>query len=143
MAPLLDDPNLQTFIGGAPAGLLELQQRYRRQVAGRAPDGSQVWLNWVVRRLDDGRAIGTVQATVAEEAGELVADVAWVVATAQQGRGYAREAAQVMVAWLRQQGAGRVVAHVHPQHEASAAVARAVGLTPSGRVVDGEVRWES
>jgi RimJ/RimL family protein N-acetyltransferase len=48
-----------------------------------------------------------------------------------------------MVAWLRQQGAGRVVAHVHPQHEASAAVARAVGLTPSGRVVDGEVRWES
>jgi RimJ/RimL family protein N-acetyltransferase len=93
MAPLLDDPNLHTFIGGAPAGLLELQQRYRRQVAGCAPDGSQVWLNWVVRRLNDGRAIGTVQATVAEEAGELVAEVAWVVATAQQGRGYAREAA--------------------------------------------------
>jgi hypothetical protein len=62
MAPLLDDPNLHTFTGGAPASLLELQQRYRRQVAGRAPDGSQVWLNWVVRRLDDGRAIGTVQA---------------------------------------------------------------------------------
>lgn len=143
MAPLLDDPNLHTFIGGAPANLLELQQRYRRQVSGRAPDGSQVWLNWVVRRLNDGRAIGTVQATVAEEAGELVAEVAWVVATAQQGRGYAREAAQVMVAWLRQQGAGRVVAHVHPQHDASAAVARAVGLTPSGRVVDGEARWES
>jgi RimJ/RimL family protein N-acetyltransferase len=141
MAPLLADPNLYAFIGQAPPTPLELKQRYRRQTAGRSPDGSQLWLNWVVRRLDDGRAVGTVQATVTKEGVDLVAEVAWVIATDHQGRGYAREAAQLMVTWLRQQGALVVIADVHPKQEASAAVARAVGLTPTATVVDGEVRW--
>ena len=35
-----------------------------------------------------------------------------------------------------------VVAHVHPQHHASIAVARAIGLAPTGTIVDGEVRWQ-
>ncbi len=141
MAPLLADPDLYAFIGQAPPTALELEQRYRRQTAGRSPDGSQLWLNWVVRRLDDGRAVGTVQATVTKEGADLVAEVAWLIATDHQGRGYARKAAQLIVTWLRQQGARVVIAHVHPKHEASAAVARAVGLTPTATVVDGEVRW--
>jgi RimJ/RimL family protein N-acetyltransferase len=128
---------------GRPASPAELQQRYRRQAAGRSADGVQRWLNWIVRRLDDGRAIGTVQATVADEAGDLTAAVAWVVATPYQGLGYAREAAQVMVAWLWRSGIARVVAHIHPQHEASAAIARAVDLTPTEIVVGDEIRWES
>ncbi len=123
--------------------MVELQQRYRRQIVGRSPDGCQRWFNWVVRRREDGSAVGTVQATVAEESGDLTAEVAWVVVTAYQGRGYAREAAKVMVAWLRRQGTGTVVAHVHPQHEASAAVARSLALVPTAIVVDGEVCWES
>jgi RimJ/RimL family protein N-acetyltransferase len=85
MAPLLDDPDLHVFIGGRPASPAELQQRYRRQAAGRSADGVQRWLNWIVRRLEDGRAIGTVQATVADEAGDLTAAVAWVVATPIRG----------------------------------------------------------
>jgi RimJ/RimL family protein N-acetyltransferase len=143
MAPLLDDPDLHVFIGGRPAGVAELQERYRRQAAGHSPDGAERWLNWVVRRRDDGRAVGTVQATVADEAGELTAAVAWVVATPYQGRGYAREAAGVMVDWLRRSGVARVVAYIHPRHEASAAIARAVDLLPTETVVDGEIRWEA
>jgi RimJ/RimL family protein N-acetyltransferase len=142
MAPLLDDPCLHAFIGGRPAGLAELRERYRRQVAGHSPDGTQRWFNWIVRRLDDGRAVGTVQATVMLEAGLLTAEVAWVVAAAHQGHGYAQEAAKVMVTWLRGQGIVRVVAHVHPDHAASAAVARSAGLAPTTLVVDGEIRWE-
>lgn len=142
MAPLLDDPGLHAFTGGRPAGLAELRERYRRQVAGHSPDGAQRWLNWIVRRLDDGRAVGTVQATVTEQAGLLTAEVAWVVAAAHQGHGYAQEAAQVMVAWLRGQGIVRLVAHVHPDHAASAAVARSAGLAPTTLMVDGEIRWE-
>ena len=40
-------------------------------------------------------------------------------------------------------GVGPVYAHVHPDHRASAAVAAAVGLTPTDEIVDGEVRWQS
>jgi len=66
-----------------------------------------------------------------------------VIGTAHQGKGYAREAAGVLVTWLRQQGVRTLIAHVHPQHEASMAVARAAGLSPAATVLDGEVRWEA
>lgn len=142
MAPLLDDPALHTFIGGKPATLQELRSRYAEQNDGQPPDGSQHWLNWIVRRRADGEAVGFVQATISEQNGELTADVAWVVAVSQQRSGYAREAAQLMADWLRQQHVHLVVAHVHPQHHASNAVARSIGLTPTDMRLDGEVRWQ-
>lgn len=142
MSPLLDDPGLHVFIGGEPASLADLRERYRRQSAGRSSDGSQWWLNWVARRREDARAVGTVQATVTIEDDVLVAEVAWVVATQHQGHGYAREAAGVAVGWLREQGVSKLVAHVHPDHQASQGVARAVGLTATTTVVDGETRWQ-
>ncbi len=142
MASLLDDPELHRLIGGRPASLPELRDSYCRQVVGRSPDGSQRWLNWVVRRATDSQAVGTVQATVAGDTGGLVAEVAWVVATACQAQGYAREAAGAMVAWFRCQGVTTVVAHVHPDHRASSAVAAAVGLSPTTLMEEGEARWE-
>ena len=87
LAPLLDDPGLYVFTGGEPASLPELRERYRRQAVGCSPDGSQRWLNWVVRRREDGRAVGTVQSTVTVEGAVLVAELAWVVATPHQGHG--------------------------------------------------------
>jgi RimJ/RimL family protein N-acetyltransferase len=143
MAPLLDDVGLHEFIGGEPASLDDLRARYTRQAVGRSPDGSQRWLNWVVRVRDGGSAVGTTQATVTEPDGVSTAEVAWVVARAHQGKGYAVESARAMVEWLHEQSVEVVVAHVHPEHQASMAVARAIGLAPTDVVVDGEVRWES
>lgn len=118
-------------------------RRYTRQVVGRSPDGSQRWLNWVLRHRDNGQAVGTTQATVSEQQDRLTADVGWVIGTSQQGQGYAHEAAQAMVGWLRLHGVEVVIAHVHPRHQASMAVARAVGLVPTDAIVDGEVRWQN
>jgi RimJ/RimL family protein N-acetyltransferase len=42
---------------------------------------------------------------------------------------------------LRAQGVVLFVAHVHPEHSASIAVARGLGLTPGAPRDDGEVRW--
>jgi RimJ/RimL family protein N-acetyltransferase len=83
-----------------------------------------------------------VQATVFDEATRVVAEVAWVIATTYQGKGFATEASQAMVAWLRANGVDRVVAHIHPHHEASIAVARSLGLHPTDTVLNGETRWE-
>lgn len=139
MAPVLADPALHRFTGGAPATVDELRERYARQAAGRSPDGRARWLNWVVRH--EGAAVGHLQATVLDAATGPVAELAWVIGSAHQGRGFAREAAAAVVAALP---AGAVlVAHIRPDHAASAAVARALGLRPTGVVVDGEVRWES
>ncbi|MFB7940155.1 GNAT family N-acetyltransferase [Streptomyces sp. NPDC056049] len=135
MAGVLGDPALHAFIGGEPESLEELRARYVRWEAG-APDPDTAWCNWVVRERDGGRLVGTVQATVTGEG----AEVAWVVGSAWQGRGYASEAARALVGWLRPR-VRTVVAHVHPDHAASAAVARAAGLVPTGEIHDGEVRW--
>ena len=61
LAPVLEDPLLHSFIGGEPADRDQLRARYRRQVAGRSPDGSQRWLNWLVRRREDAQPLGTVK----------------------------------------------------------------------------------
>jgi RimJ/RimL family protein N-acetyltransferase len=143
MASALDDPGLHEFIGGSPATADELRARYARQIVGHSPDGTEGWLNWVVRLRDTGDPAGTVQATVRPAGGLLSADVAWVVASPHQGRGIASEASGAMVEWLRARGVHRVVALVHPDHTASSAVARRLGLVATDDLVDGEVRWVS
>jgi RimJ/RimL family protein N-acetyltransferase len=141
MAPLLDDDGLHGYIGGHPATPAELRARYARQSVGRSPDGEQGWLNWIVRHRASGAAVGTVQATVQRAGDRVTAEMAWVIATGQQRRGYASEAAAGMAAWLRQHGAQTLTAHVHPDHRASIRVAERLGLIPTATVVDGEIRW--
>lgn len=139
LAPLLDDLRLHEFTGGAPASAAALADRYRRLEKRRSPGGDQGWGNWVMRVRATGRAAGTVQATLPTGG---PAEVAWVVAWEAQGRGYAKEAARSLVALLLADG-WAVVAHIHPGHLASQGVARAAGLSPTGDVYDGEVRWVS
>lgn len=138
MVDVLADPALYTFIGGTPPTLAELRTRYDRLVAG-SPDDRQEWLNWIIRRRPDARAVGTVQATVTDEGRQ--AEIAWVVGTAFQGQGYATAAAAALVGWLDGRGVHTVVAHVHPDHVASAAVAERAGLRPTDRFDDGERLW--
>ena len=67
--------------------------------------------------------------------------LAWVLGVGYQGMGYAREAGGALVAWLALQGVQRLVAYIHPEHTASMAVARTLGLEPTDDRVDGEVVW--
>ncbi|WP_329032815.1 GNAT family N-acetyltransferase [Streptomyces sp. NBC_01725] len=159
MADVLSDPALHTFIGGAPATADELRSRYARMAAGPA-DPAESWCNWVIRLREgeedgegeegpgQGPLTGTVQATISPavpgESGPgswLVAEIAWVVGSAFQGRGIASEAARGLVGWLVRRPVRDIAAHVHPEHAASGAVARAAGLVPTDEWHDGEVRW--
>ena len=143
LAVLLDDLSLHRFTGGKPSTPGEMRARLERQVRGRSPNGKEVWLNWVVREHRTGRIVGTMQATVLVEQTALIGVLAWVIASAYQGQGMATEAAHLMACWLRRQGIVRLRAHIHPQHDASMAVAAAIGLTPTNATLCGERRWES
>jgi RimJ/RimL family protein N-acetyltransferase len=46
------------------------------------------------------------------------------------------------VSRLRAQGVERIIAHVHPEHSASAGVATAAGLTRTDHLDDGEHLWQ-
>ncbi|MFJ3216923.1 GNAT family N-acetyltransferase [Kitasatospora sp. NPDC086801] len=138
LAAALADPALHAFTGGSPATADDLRTRYARLAAG-SPDPAETWGNWALRLRADGRLTGYVQTTVRPGAAEL----AWVVGTPWQGRGLATEAARALLAHLAAVGVGTVTAHIHPDHHASAAVARALGLTPTDEQQDGETRWQA
>jgi RimJ/RimL family protein N-acetyltransferase len=140
MAEVLADRSLYEFTGGEPPDFAQLRARFERMTAGSGrPD--EVWLNWVVRRRSDDRPVGTVQATVVERHGARTAWVAWVTGVPWQGRGFATEAARLLVSWLGEQGVDEVLAAVHREHFASERVAGNVGLAPTDEVVDGERVW--
>lgn len=136
---VLAEPDLYRFTGDAAPDLGELERRFALQCAD-SPDPEVAWRNWIIRLPEDGRAVGFVQATVTGD----VAAIAWLTGVPWQGRGIASEATTTMCAWLVTQGIERFVAHIHPAHHASAKVARAVGLTPTGELdADGERIWGS
>jgi RimJ/RimL family protein N-acetyltransferase len=139
MVEVLGDVRMHTFTGGAPLSQAQLQDRYRRLAVGHSADRSQLWWNWIVRVAADGEPVGTVQATVTSD--HSSAAVAWEVGVRWQGRGFASEAAVALVDWLIVVGVPTIEAFIHPDHVASAAVARRAGLESTGEVVDGEVRW--
>ncbi|HEY7100360.1 MAG TPA: GNAT family N-acetyltransferase [Mycobacteriales bacterium] len=136
MVQVLGAPELYSYIGGRPPTLGELTEQYRRQVVGRSVDGREEWLNWVVRV--DGTAVGYVQATVHEGARAVVA---WVIGLPWQGRGYATTAAVELVGLLRARGVRRIEAYIVPGHVGSERVAERIGLTPTGRMSEGEQMW--
>jgi RimJ/RimL family protein N-acetyltransferase len=143
MVDVLSDPRLYEYVGGAPPSAARLEARYARQVVGHSPDARQGWLNWIVRERATGSAVGTVQATLAVIDGQTEAEIAWVIGSAYQRRGYATEAAGAMVQWLRSRVANRIVAHIHPEHAASMSVAMHLGLTATDVIDGGETRWVS
>lgn len=137
MLDVLASPSLYEFDGGEAPTLDGLQGRYRHQVAGSGRPG-EVWRNWIVRLVDDGCAIGFVQADVTIESAEL----AWVIGIEHQGNGFASEAAIAMRDQLAVEGSTRFEAFIHPDHLASQAVARHAGMVRTGEIDDdGEELW--
>jgi RimJ/RimL family protein N-acetyltransferase len=143
MVATLAPQDLYRFTGGEPPTLEELEARYRRQIGGQSDDGRAGWLNWIIRPAGGGPAIGFVQATLAHEGDELVADLAWLITPSKQGRGLAGQAADAVTTWLTSRGVDRLQACIHPDHTASARVAQRLGLTRTSTLIDGEVLWEA
>ena len=140
MVGVLADPALYVYTGGEPPGLEELQARYARQARGRSPDGSELWFNWIARTRESRTAVGYVQVTLTPAKG--VADMAWVIGTEHQRRGYAREAAAAVVEWLASSlRVGRITAHIGDANLASQGVARGLGFTPSDDIEEDERVW--
>ena len=140
MVDVLADPRLHQFIGGHPAALEELRTRYATLTAG-SPRLEEVWRNWIVRRRDDSGPVGTVQATLTRHHEGWTAQVAWIIGLPWQHQGYASEAARALVGWLDSRHVHDLVAHIHPDHVASAQVAVRAGFQPTHDQVDGERVW--
>lgn len=138
MFSLLNDVAMHEFTGGKPPADVEtLSRRYEGWEERRAPDGSELWLNWVLRERQLNEVIGHVQAGVRSDC----AYVAWVIGSRWQRRGYASEAAARLVGWLLELGVKEIRASIHPEHIASIRVAENVGLERTDLREDSETVW--
>lgn len=63
MFVVLSDPAIYEYEGVPPPSIEKLASGFRRREARVSPDGSEQWLNWVVR-LPSGALAGYVQGTV-------------------------------------------------------------------------------
>lgn len=138
MAAVLSDVELYAFIGGHPPTVSELAQRYSVQARGASADGSEEWINLIVELGEAHEPIGYVQATIIDD----VAEIAWVIGRRWQGMGHGTRAAALLVEHLRGRSVAHLIAHIHPDHQASNAVASGIGMSATEVVIDGEVRWE-
>ena len=141
MFAALSDPAIYRFMDEAPPDSLEaLAQRYARLETRLSGDGRERWLNWVVRESATSRAIGFVQATVREDGSALVA---YVIAPAAQGQGFAREATTAMIGELRERyGSTRLRASTDPRNAASIALLSSLGFREMRKSSSGDRIFE-
>ena len=93
--PVLAETALYEFLDEEPPESIEaLQQKLARSESRRSPDGSERWLNWVVRDAS-GCVAGYVQATIAAN---RETNVAYAIGKSFWGRGIASEAVAQMLA---------------------------------------------
>ncbi len=97
--PLLLDARLYEHIPVEPPQSLDaLRARLQRLSTRRAPDGDELWLNWVLCDVRDGSYVGRVQATVRTD---VPAYLAYEVFPAYWRHGFATEGCIRMMQWLR------------------------------------------
>jgi len=85
---ILDDDEVHRFTESDPPESLDwLRTRLARLETRRSPDGSERWLNWIVRDAG-GKMLGYVQATVEPDGvatlGVVIGRRFWAVATARR-----------------------------------------------------------
>ena len=126
MFEVLQDPALYRYLDrGPPPSAAHLRGVYERLEARRSPDGTEHWLNWVLLPAG-GAPIGYVQATVAPG---RRAWIAYVLASASWGRGFATQACEAMVAHLAAAyGVTECLATVEADNARSIALLRRLGF---------------
>lgn len=124
---VLDDPELYRFTDDKrPASEPALADRLRRLESRISADGTEQWLNWVVRN-SGGQLVGYVQATI-RPGGE--AEIAYVFGRRHWRNGYATAACALLLGELANAyEVTRVIATLDPRNEASLALLRRLGFT--------------
>ena len=109
---VISDPTLYAFIDNKePASEAVLRERLARLESRRSPDGTEHWLNWVVRNTA-GEVVGYVQATVTPD---HAAEIAYVFGRSYWCKGYATAACAAMIGELRSSyGVTRLTATLDP-----------------------------
>jgi [ribosomal protein S5]-alanine N-acetyltransferase len=130
MFAVLGDPAIYEHENEPPASVEWLRDRFARLESRSSPDGTQQWLNWVIR-LQGGELAGYVQASVHRDAH---AAIAYVLASQHWGKGMASRAVQAMIGELRSHyGVRRLTAVLKASNVRSLRLLERLGFAPGNR----------
>jgi RimJ/RimL family protein N-acetyltransferase len=128
MFSVLTDPAIYEFENEPPKSEEALARRYALLEGRRSQDGTQTWLNWVVR-IQSGELAGYVQATVLGSGSALVA---YELASRHWRQGIGSTAVAGMLAELRVNYAVNLyVAVLKARNYRSVALLRKLGFEPA------------
>ena len=134
---LLNDQRLHDHVGGTPLGEQDVLERLRRCSDRRSVDGHELLLDWIVRLVPLGEAIGEVTAVVDDDGR---AELTWVIGRRWQHHGFAFEAVDVIVGLLEAHAAVCCIqAYIPSRHRSAQRVAECLGMTLTGAK---RGRWE-
>lgn len=102
-------------------------------------DPRQRWFNFVMRRLDDAVVIGRLEATVYDG----WCEIAYLLGTAHQRQGFAREGVQWMLDQLAAAGFPEAWAAIHPENFGSIGLVRALGFVVGDPAVRSPASYEA
>ena len=127
---VLNDDELYAFIDDRPPRTVEaLVGRFEAWESRRSPDGSQLWLNWVVRESRDRLAVGYVQATVEGRQ----AHVGYVIGKSYWGKGFATAAVAWLIGQLHSMNVDNIVATVEDRNQRSIRLLESLGFQQTRR----------
>ncbi len=140
MFSVLSDPAIYEFENEPPIDEEWLRKRFERLESRGSSDGTQQWLNWVIR-LSDGKLAGYVQATVFQDGS---AYVAYELNSQYWRQGIGSSAVQAVLQELRDQyGVATFIAVLKAHNYRSEALLRKLGFLPASDEQAAQHRGES
>ena len=139
MFTLLSDPAIYEFENAPPIDEAWLRKRFARLESRGSSDGTQQWLNWVIR-LPGGKLAGYVQATVFQD---RTAYVAYELNSQYWRQGIGSTSVRAVLQELRDQySVVTFIAVLKARNYRSAALLRKLGFVPASEEQSAQHRDE-
>ncbi|GAA5036200.1 GNAT family N-acetyltransferase [Microbacterium fluvii] len=130
------DPEVCRYLLYEPRSRAQVADVLRRDAAATRLENPGDYLQPVIRDAD-GRFCGTMYFELKAGAPDSTAEIGWILLPGARGRGYAREAAGLLLDLaFGELGLHRVYAELDPRNDASVALCEALGMRHEGRFIE-------
>lgn len=135
----LQDARIYRWISALPPKSLErLGAYFQKNESRRSPDGTQLWLNWALRRQSDGAYMGMLDAETAVEPAQESSTMGYLLFPKYWNNGYATESVKAVACHLEAHGVTEQRALVTLGNEASGRVLVKAGFVRNRIIPDND-----
>lgn len=133
----MSDPQIYEWISAKPPPSLEaLQTSWKKRESRLSPDQTSAWLNWAIKRTEDGAYVGRLDADINLE--NVATNIGFVFFPNSWGNGFATESLQAVCKHLEKNGISKIFATVTKGNSASCRVLEKSGFLQHREIPQGD-----